>query len=166
MQKRDRLRNTRDFDNVYKGGRRQHNREFTIIKKPNNLNNNRFGFSISKKIGKANVRNLLKRRLKEIVRLNNSKFESNFDYIIVPRGKTGSMEYEALEKSLFHCLNKFNKKKWSMRKVAIFLIEGYRKYISPLFGEGKCRYTPTCSTYAIQAYEKYNTWSFHYNRTG
>ncbi|MCI5997408.1 MAG: membrane protein insertion efficiency factor YidD [Peptoniphilaceae bacterium] len=43
-----------------------------------------------------------------------------------------------------------------MRKLAIFLIKGYRKFISPLFGVGKCKYTPTCSEYAILAYEKYN----------
>lgn len=35
------------------------------------------------------------------------------------------------------------------------LIKGYRKFISPLFG-ASCRFTPTCSEYALLAYEKYN----------
>lgn len=43
-----------------------------------------------------------------------------------------------------------------MRKIAIFLIRLYRKYISGLFGQSKCRFTPTCSEYAIEAFQKYN----------
>ena len=41
-----------------------------------------------------------------------------------------------------------------MRKAAIALIKFYRKYISPLFPPC-CRFYPTCSTYAMQAIEKY-----------
>ena len=41
-----------------------------------------------------------------------------------------------------------------MSKVAIWLIVGYRRFISPFFGP-HCRFRPTCSAYAIQAYEKY-----------
>ena len=43
-----------------------------------------------------------------------------------------------------------------MNKIFILLIKFYRQNISPFFGEGKCRYTPTCSQYAIEAYKKYN----------
>ncbi|HPZ22758.1 MAG: membrane protein insertion efficiency factor YidD [Bacillota bacterium] len=41
-----------------------------------------------------------------------------------------------------------------MSKIAIFLIKGYRRFISPLLGQN-CRFRPTCSVYAIKAYEKY-----------
>ena len=37
----------------------------------------------------------------------------------------------------------------------IFLINLYRKYISPLKRRPSCIYTPTCSQYAIEALEKY-----------
>ena len=36
----------------------------------------------------------------------------------------------------------------------IFLIKIYQWIISPLLGP-KCRFTPTCSTYALQAFKKY-----------
>jgi putative membrane protein insertion efficiency factor len=36
----------------------------------------------------------------------------------------------------------------------IFVIKGYRKFISPLFLPA-CRFHPTCSAYFIQALEKY-----------
>ena len=41
-----------------------------------------------------------------------------------------------------------------MKKVFIFLIEKYQKYISPLLGNN-CRFYPTCSEYTKQAIEKY-----------
>ncbi|MDO4778004.1 MAG: membrane protein insertion efficiency factor YidD [Tissierellia bacterium] len=43
-----------------------------------------------------------------------------------------------------------------MKRIAIFLINLYQKYISPALGSSKCRFSPTCSEYAIQAFEKYN----------
>ncbi len=41
-----------------------------------------------------------------------------------------------------------------MKKVLIFLIRMYRKYVSPM-KPPSCRFYPTCSAYAIQAIEKY-----------
>ena len=40
-----------------------------------------------------------------------------------------------------------------MKHVAIFLVELYRKYISPL-KRPCCRFEPTCSKYAVEAFEK------------
>ena len=42
-----------------------------------------------------------------------------------------------------------------MARLFIFLISLYRKYISPLKSRPSCRFTPTCSQYAIEAIEKY-----------
>lgn len=41
-----------------------------------------------------------------------------------------------------------------MKHIGIWLIKFYRKFISPI-KPGKCRFYPTCSTYALQALEKY-----------
>ena len=111
MEKRDRLRSTRDFQKVYREKNSLYNREFTIYMRKNDLGYPRFGFSISKKIGKANVRNLLKRRLREIIRLNRHVFDKDYDYVIIPRPKTRDMEYKDLEKSLLHCYMRSKKSK-------------------------------------------------------
>ncbi|MGM9937693.1 MAG: membrane protein insertion efficiency factor YidD [Candidatus Ornithomonoglobus sp.] len=43
-----------------------------------------------------------------------------------------------------------------MKQVLIFLIRFYRHHISPIKGIGGCcRFTPTCSQYALEAVEKY-----------
>lgn len=42
-----------------------------------------------------------------------------------------------------------------MKKIMIFLINLYRKYISPLKRRPTCIYTPTCSQYAVEALEKH-----------
>ena len=41
-----------------------------------------------------------------------------------------------------------------MKKLLLALIRFYRRRISPL-APGKCRYSPTCSAYAVEAIEKY-----------
>ena len=40
-----------------------------------------------------------------------------------------------------------------MKKLLLTLIKFYQKSVSPLF-PARCRYTPTCSAYAIEAIEK------------
>lgn len=42
-----------------------------------------------------------------------------------------------------------------MKRIMINLVKIYRKYLSPLKRYPTCIYTPTCSQYAIEAYEKY-----------
>lgn len=42
-----------------------------------------------------------------------------------------------------------------MKRLLVFLIKLYRKFISPLKRRPTCIYTPTCSQYAIEALERY-----------
>ena len=41
-----------------------------------------------------------------------------------------------------------------MKKLCVLLIRGYQKWISPSL-RANCRFTPTCSEYAVQAFEEY-----------
>ena len=42
-----------------------------------------------------------------------------------------------------------------MKRIMVFIINLYQKFLSPLKGRPACIYTPTCSQYAIEALEKY-----------
>lgn len=44
-----------------------------------------------------------------------------------------------------------------MKRLIIWLIQGYRQLISPLFPP-TCRFQPTCSQYALEAIELYGVW--------
>ena len=41
-----------------------------------------------------------------------------------------------------------------MKHLCIWLVRLYRKYLSPLKGGPCCRFVPTCSAYAIEAFQK------------
>ena len=41
-----------------------------------------------------------------------------------------------------------------MKYICIWLIKFYRKVLSPLKGKPCCRFVPTCSQYAIEAFQK------------
>ena len=40
-----------------------------------------------------------------------------------------------------------------MKKAILFFLRLYKRYVSPLFPPA-CRFVPTCSEYAIEAFEK------------
>ena len=42
-----------------------------------------------------------------------------------------------------------------MKKIMLAFIKFYRKYMSLAKGYSSCKYYPTCSTYALEAIEKY-----------
>ncbi len=41
-----------------------------------------------------------------------------------------------------------------MKQICIWLIRFYQKFLSPLKGRPTCRFTPTCSAYAVEAFQK------------
>ena len=41
-----------------------------------------------------------------------------------------------------------------MRRIVIFIIRGYQYVLSPYLGSS-CRYTPSCSSYAIEALQRF-----------
>lgn len=68
MERRLRLRAEADFTRIRAQGRSWGNRWLTLLAVPNGLGHNRYGVIVSKRVGKAVTRNLVKRRLREILR--------------------------------------------------------------------------------------------------
>ena len=59
-----RLKKTSQFSYIYRKGERKGSKNFILFSVKSKYDNYKIGYSISKKIGKANQRNLLKRRMK------------------------------------------------------------------------------------------------------
>ena len=66
--RRERLRHRRDFQRCYARGMRRHGALLILFVHPNGQSGPRFGITASRKVGKAVVRNRVKRRLREIYR--------------------------------------------------------------------------------------------------
>ncbi len=79
------LTKRRDFDLVFKKARNQSSRYLVIYAMPNSLNFSRFGLAVSKKIGKAVIRNRVKRLLRESLRALSNEIPVPCDIVIVAR---------------------------------------------------------------------------------
>ena len=55
--------------------------------RPNRLNTNRVGITAGKKLGHAVVRNRVRRRLREVYRLNEERFAPGWDIVVVARSR-------------------------------------------------------------------------------
>ncbi len=100
------LKKNKEFKKVYSTGESWVTANLVLYTKPNNLAENRCGFSISKKIGKAVIRNKLRRRLKEILRLNDHKMKKGYDLIFIARKAVVELDYKKLERNVYKLLQK------------------------------------------------------------
>jgi ribonuclease P protein component len=57
----------------------------------------RFGFSVSKKVGKAHDRNRVKRRLRAVCRAHRGEWRRGFDAVFVARTAAGEASYGEIE---------------------------------------------------------------------
>ena len=60
---------------------------------------NRVGVTVSKKLGCAVVRNRVRRRLREVYRLNEAKFQPGWDIVVVARSRCISADFAKLTES-------------------------------------------------------------------
>ncbi len=100
------LTKNKEFREVYGKGKSIPERLIVLYYKPNDLGFNRFGFSVGKKVGKAVVRNRIKRMLREICRLNLENVKKGYDYVIIARPRIVKENYFTIEKSFFKLLKK------------------------------------------------------------
>ena len=77
------LKKNRDFQLVYKSGTSKANRYLVMYVRENQLEKNRVGISVSKKVGNSVVRHHLARLIRESYRLNEEKFKCGYDIVIV-----------------------------------------------------------------------------------
>lgn len=104
MDKVYRLRNNMEFKKVYSGGKNYWNRNLVLYVRKNNMEHSRVGYSITKKIGNSVVRNKVRRRMKEIYRLEFNNIKAGYDIIIIPKKNIVDISYRDLESAMLHIL--------------------------------------------------------------
>ena len=94
-----RLKKKVQFNYIFRKGERKSSKHFALFVVKSKYSNYKIGYSISKKVGKAHDRNLLKRRLKEIVRLNNLAVAGN-NYILQAKIGASELGFKEIEQEV------------------------------------------------------------------
>ena len=93
-----------DFDAVYRNGKRRSSSHFTVFLKANDLPQSRFGFSIKRALGGAVVRNRIRRRVREAIRLHSEEISVGWDFVIHPKANVEKAAFAALKSDLVRLL--------------------------------------------------------------
>ena len=102
MKKINIVKEKKDFDKAFKLRNQIKSKYAYIYIKDNDLGLYRFGICVSKKLGKAHTRNLIKRRVKDIIDKSKLQFDHK-DYIIVLKKSASCAEYLELKEDLVNC---------------------------------------------------------------
>lgn len=93
-----------EFEGVYRSGRRRAGPRFVVFFRANDLAVTRFGISVKKALGGAVVRNRIRRRIREMLRLHYSEIPSGWDMVIHPRSSAARAAFAPLAAELLGLL--------------------------------------------------------------
>jgi ribonuclease P protein component len=95
-----RLLKRAEFRRVYDEGQRRNGSYFAVFYRANGLGETRLGVTVPARIGKAVVRNRVKRRIREAFRLNRARLAQGWDIVLNPREAAGRVAFATLEKEM------------------------------------------------------------------
>ena len=108
MNKEKILRKSEDYSEIIKNCPKYKNKYFSLYYKESK--NNLFGITVPKKIGKAIIRNKLKRQVKNIITTNEKYIQSNYNYVIIIKEPSLKLDYEGLTTNLLDLMKKVGTK--------------------------------------------------------
>ena len=100
MKRKFRLRKSTDFRKVLREGRSWAHPLIVLSALPNDLEYSRFGFSVSRKIGKAVVRNRVKRLMREATRLRLESIKEGWDMVFTARQPIREANFHQVDRAI------------------------------------------------------------------
>ena len=97
MNERRTLKKNSDFRRLYAKGKSTVNPYMAVYCRRTRNGENRLGYTVSTKLGGAVVRNRVRRRFREIVRLHEQELKQGWDIVIVARTRAVGAEYARLD---------------------------------------------------------------------
>lgn len=93
------LKKNYEFRRLYNKGKSAVTPYMVVYSMKTGRKNRRVGYTVSTKLGKAVVRNRIRRRLREVYRLNSGGLIDNADIVIVARSRSAEAEFSKLEQA-------------------------------------------------------------------
>ncbi len=99
MKRETTVKENYEFRRIYNKGSSGVSPFLVVYVRPNRRKRNRLGVTVSAKLGKAVVRNRVRRRLREIYRLAQPEMKQGYDMILVARSRAVGASYRELERA-------------------------------------------------------------------
>lgn len=96
------LKKNKDFQILYKEGKSCANRYLVLYVRENGMDQNRFGVSVSKKVGNSVVRHRITRLIRESYRLHEDMFNSGLDMAVIARASAKGRSMNEICSALLH----------------------------------------------------------------
>lgn len=110
LQKGAKIRKNKEFKKIYSRGKSYANKLLVLYIANNKEDKTKVGFSVSKKVGKAVVRNRVKRLIREAYRLNQDKIKKRgVSLVFIARNRAKDANFIEIEKALLDLLKKGQK---------------------------------------------------------
>ena len=106
MERRHRLRRAVEFELLRNEGRRWHHPLILMVVRVNDQHISRFGYSTSRRVGKATSRNRIKRLLREVVRGQVREIENGWDCLFIARQGAAEASFVELETAVIELLQR------------------------------------------------------------
>lgn len=98
------IKKSEDFTKIISSRQSFKNKYFSVFYI--NSDKTLYGITVPKKVGKANVRNKLKRQVKNIIIQNEKDIQTNISYVIIIKEAAKELSYTSLEQELLNLLKK------------------------------------------------------------
>ena len=105
MNKAKIIKNSETYSEIINKKRFEKNQYFSIYyEKTDNLN--KYGITVPKKVGKAHIRNKLKRQIKNIIITNEKNIQIGFNYVIIIKEASLRLSYQEMTNELLNLFKK------------------------------------------------------------